>query len=125
MSRRNTIVVWCWLGCIAFAAMIWWAESWTQIAVCFSLMTFFFYGSTAVIFTFIAENFPADLRGTATSFSGSLAVNLGIAFGPLALSYMIGGAGWNWGFTICGMVPMFLAGIAFLFVKPVPREALA
>ncbi len=124
MSRRNTIVVWCWLGCVAFAGMIWWAEGWWQIAVCFSLMTFFFYGSTAVIFTFIAENFPAELRGTATSFSGSLAVNLGVAFGPLALSYMIGGAGWDWGFTICGMVPMFLAGVAFLFLKPVPRHAL-
>ncbi len=125
LGRRNTFVVWCWLGCGAFAAMIWWAESWLQIAVCFSLMTFFFYGSTAVIFTFIAENFPAELRGTATSFSGSLAVNLGVAFGPLALSYMIGGAGWEWGFTICGMLPMFLAGVVILFVKPVPREALA
>ena len=48
LNRRTTIVAWCWLGSLAFAAMIWWAESWWATAVTFSLMTFFFYGATAV-----------------------------------------------------------------------------
>jgi len=33
--------------------------------------------------------------------------------------------GWEWAFTICGVAPVFLAGFAFLGLKPVPREVLA
>ncbi len=124
MTRRDTIVVWCWLGSIAFFVMIWWVEGWWATAFIFSVMTFFFYGSTAVMFTFLAENFPAEIRATAVSFSGSFGVSLGIAIGPLALSYVINYFDWAWAFTVCGVVPMFLAGVVFLAVKPVPREVL-
>jgi len=124
IRRRDTIVLWCWAGALAFYVMLWWVEEYWATAVIFSIMTFFFYGSTAVIFTFLAENFPAEIRATAVSFSGSFAVNLGIALGPLALSYMINYSGWIWAFTVCGVLPLFLAGIVFLWVKPVPRETL-
>jgi MFS family permease len=86
MGRRNTIVLWCWFGGLAFAAMVWLADGWGQIMVAFGTMTFFFYGAYAVIATFIAENFPPELRATATSFSGSFAVNLGLGLGPWLLS---------------------------------------
>ncbi|SVD45522.1 uncharacterized protein METZ01_LOCUS398376, partial [marine metagenome] len=48
-SRRNTIVIWCILGGLAFAAMIWLSSGYTQIVLAFCTMTFFFYGSYAVI----------------------------------------------------------------------------
>jgi SHS family lactate transporter-like MFS transporter len=125
ITRRNTIIIWCWCGSLAFLAMIWLVEDWWPTVIVFSLMTFFFYGTTAVLFTFLAENFSAEMRATGVSFSGSLAVNLGIGLGPLALSYMIDWLGdWRWAFTVCGVVPVFLAGIVFLGVKPVPREFL-
>ncbi len=103
--------------------MIWWAEGWWATAITFSLMTFFFYGATAVIFTFLAENFPAELRATAVSFSGSFAVNLGVALGPLFLSYVVVFADWNVAFTICGVIPVFLAGVAFLGVPALRQDA--
>jgi len=124
ISRRNTIVAWCWLGGLAFAAMVWLANGWTQIMVAFGAMTFFFYGAYAVIATFIAENFPAELRATATSFSGSFAVNLGLGLGPLLLSVVIDALDWTWAFTVSAVIPVIVAGLVFLALEPVPREPL-
>lgn len=122
MNRRNVIVLWCALGSAAFFAMIWLAEGWWQTMIAYCAMTFFFYGATAVIFPFLAENFPAHLRATGVSFSGSFGVNLGIALGPLALSYAIGATGsWEWAFTLCGAVPVALAAVAYLGLAPLPQ----
>jgi MFS family permease len=87
-------------------------------------MTFFFYGAYAVIATFIAENFPPELRATAASFSGSFAVNLGLGLGPFGLSEVIAALGWQWAFTFCAVIPVIVAGCTFLALKPVPREVL-
>jgi len=118
LNRRTTIVVWCTLGGLAFAAMIWWAEGLAALTATFGLMTFFFYGAYAVIFTFIAESFPARLRATAASFSSSFAVELGLGIGPLALSYGIAMWGWDWAFTVCAVAPVILAGATFLLLPP-------
>jgi putative MFS transporter len=121
LSRRDTIIVWSWLGTAAFAVLIWsGAAGWWPTVVSFCLMTIFFYGTTAVKFTFIAENFPTRLRATGVTFAGSLAVNLGVAFGPLALSYAVEAFGWNVAYTLCGIVPIFVSGLVFLLLPPRP-----
>ncbi len=122
ITRRNTIILWALLGSLAFILLIWWAEGWSQVLFVYGLMTLFFYGAYAVMATFIAENFPAELRATAASFSGTLAINLGFGLGPLAITYAAGWFGWNMGYTYVGIVPIILAAIIFLFLKPVPRE---
>ena len=122
LIRRNTIILWALLGSIAFIFLIWWAESWTQVLVIYGLMTLFFYGAYAVMATFIAENFPAELRATAASFSGTLAINLGFGLGPLAITYASTSFGWNMGYTYVGIIPIILAAFIFLLLKPVPRE---
>ena len=124
ISRRNTIVIWAICGGVAFAVMIWLANGWGQIMISFGFMTFFFYGAYAVIATFIAENYPTDLRATATSFSGSFAVNLGLGLGPFALSEVIAAVNWEWAFTFCAVIPVMAAGCIFLALNPVPRETL-
>ncbi len=123
ISRRNTIVAWCWLGGLAFGVMIWFTRGWWPTFLAFSTMTFFFYGAYAVMFTFIAENFPAELRATAASFANSFAVELGLGLGPFALSAAIGLVGWESAFTWCAILPVIMAGATFLLLKPVPREA--
>jgi putative MFS transporter len=128
MNRRDVIVLWCALGSVAFAIMIWLARGWGQTVIAYGAMTFFFYGATAVIFTFLAENFPAHLRATGVSFSGSVGVNLGIALGPLALSYAIGALGsWEAAYTVCGVVPVALAALTYLGLRrlPQPRDRVA
>ncbi len=122
ISRRNTIVIWCLCAAVGFIPMLWFATGFSATLIAFCALTFFFYGSYAVIATFIAENFPAELRATATSFAGSFAVNLGFGLGPLALSYIYPVFGWEWGLTWTAAVPIAIAGIVFLASKPVPRE---
>ena len=121
-NRRTVIIAWMWLGGAAFAVMVWLADGWWQIIISFSAMTFFFYGAYAVVATFIAENFPAELRATAVSFSGSFAIELGFGGGPLVFSYVTAATSWELGFTLCAVVPVILAGFLFLFLKPVPKE---
>ena len=118
LNRRSVILLWVWLGAAAFAVTIWIAETPLATTIAFCATTFFFYGATAVIFTFTAENFPARLRATAVSFSGSLGVNLGIAVGPLLTSLIVPRAGWQWAFTLAGVVPLVGAGFAYLLTKP-------
>jgi MFS family permease len=120
MTRRNVIVAWSWIGTLLFLCLVWATSSILSIVVVFGLMTMFFYGTTAVKFTFLAEHFPTRLRATGVGFSGALAVNLGLALGPLVVSYAIGRLGWNVAFTTFVAIPLFLSGLVFLTLKPVP-----
>lgn len=122
LKRRNVIIIWAQLGALSFAVMIWLAHSWWAVLVSYGLMTFFFYGTTAVKFTFIAENFPTRLRATGVTFAGSLAVNLGIAYGPLALGFAVERLGWNWAYSVCGIASIFISGLFFLALPAEPRE---
>jgi MFS family permease len=53
-------------------------------------------------------------------FSGSLAVNLGLAIGPLVVSYAIGWLGWNAAFSFFVAIPLFLSGLVFLSLESRP-----
>ncbi len=120
MARRNVIVAWSWIGTALFLVLIWATSSVLSIIIVFGLMTMFFYGTTAVKFTFLAEHFPTRVRATGVGFSGALAVNLGLALGPLVTSYAIGRLGWNLAFSTFVAIPLFLSGLVFLTLKPVP-----
>lgn len=122
LKRRNVIILWAQLGALSFAVMIWLAHSWWAVLGSYCLMTFFFYGTTAVKFTFIAENFPTRLRATGVTFAGSLAVNLGIAYGPLVLGFAIERVGWNWAYSVCGIASIFVSGLFFLALPAETRE---
>lgn len=123
LPRRDTIIVWSTLGSVAMLVLIWGTESYAATVVAYCLMTVFFYGTTAVKFTYIAENFPARLRASGVTLAGSLAVNLGIAFGPLALSYLVRDYGWLWAFTLAGAAPLAISGLFFLALPRRPNAA--
>lgn len=116
LTRRNTIVLWSWLGTGMFLLLIWRTSSIPSVIVVFGLVTMFFYGTTAVKFTFLAEHFPTRVRATGISFSGAFAVNLGLALGPLAVAYMIESLGWNVAFSLGVAVPLFFSGLVFLLL---------
>lgn len=120
LTRRNTIIIWAWLGTLAFLALLWLASTWGTVLAAYALMTMFFYGTAAVKFAFIGEHFPTRLRATGLAFSGSFAVTLGSALGPLMVAYAVRHLGWNWAFSCFAVVPLFLSGLVFLALKPLP-----
>jgi sugar phosphate permease len=60
------------------------------------------------------------LRATGLAFCGSFAVTMGTSLGPLLVSYGVRQAGWNWAFSTVVAIPLFLSGLVFLLLKPIP-----
>ena len=119
LTRRSTVVIWTSLGAVSFLCLIWLTETPAQATVVFAIMSMFFYGTAAVKFAFVAEIFPTSLRATGLSVCGSLAVSLGVAVGPLLVSLLAERYGWDVAFTSVCAVPLVLAGLLYLRLRPV------
>jgi MFS family permease len=120
MTRRTTVVVWTVLGATAFLWLLWGTHGYADSLVAFGVMAIFFYGTAAVKFAYMAEVFPTHLRATGLAVCGSLAVTFGTALGPLLITYSIEHFGWTVAFSVFGAVPLYLAGVMYLFLTPVP-----
>lgn len=120
LTRRTTVVIFTILGAIGFLIMLWVPEGFYQTMAVFAVMSIFFYGTAAVKFAYIAELFPTELRATGLAVCGSLAVNLGIAIGPLLVSLAVGAIGWQLALSFAVGVPLLLAGSLYLFLTPIP-----
>jgi putative MFS transporter len=120
ITRRTTVVIWTLLGAAAFMWLLWGTSGYSDSVIAFGVMAMFFYGTAAVKFAYVAEIFPTRLRATGLAFCGSLAVTLGTAVGPLAISYSVEHIGWDRAFSLFGALPLFLAGLLYLLLKPVP-----
>lgn len=120
LPRRTTVVVWTLLGALCFVWLLWGTDTPREALVAFSVMCVFFLGVAAVKFAFVAELFPTHLRATGLAFCGSLAVTLGSATGPLLIGWAIRDHGWDVAFSAFGAVPLFLAGLMYLLLEPLP-----
>jgi AAHS family benzoate transporter-like MFS transporter len=120
LSRRNTVVVWTLAGGMGFLWLVWGTEGYTDSLLAFGLMSIFFYGAAAVKFAFVAEVFPTELRATGLALASSLAVTLGTATGPVLVLTAVDRWGWDIAFSLFGAIPLFLAGVFYLFLTPVP-----
>ena len=120
MTRRNTVVLWTMLGAVMFQAVVWLSSDFSSLLMLYGLMSMFFYGSAAVKFAYLAEVFPTRIRATAMATCGSLAVTLGSASGPYMVSLGVERFGWDIGYAAVVGVPLFMAGILYLFLTPVP-----
>jgi MFS family permease len=114
LTRRTTIVIWVWTGAVALVGVVWLAGSYWSNICWFGLMTMFFYGTSAVITTFLTEIFPTRIRATGAAFSGSLAVNLGFATFPILAAKAVEILGWQWAFTLVAVPPLIICGLAIL-----------
>ena len=120
ITRRTTVVIWTLLGAVLFQIMIWKTDTYGQLLIMYGLTTMFFYGSAAVKFAYLAEVFPTRLRATAMATCGSFAVILGSAVGPLLVAIAQARYGWNVAFAGVVGIPLFLAGLLYIFLTPVP-----
>jgi MFS transporter, putative metabolite:H+ symporter len=120
LTRRTTVVIWTLAGSGCFVWLLWGTTTPGEALLAFSVMCVFFLGVAAVKFAFVAELFPTHLRATGLAFCGSLAVTLGSATGPLLIGWALRDHGWDVAFSLFGALPLFLAGLMYLLLKPVP-----
>ncbi|MFL2769918.1 MAG: MFS transporter [Rhodospirillaceae bacterium] len=113
-TRRNTIVIWTWLGAAAMCGLIYIPTSLSGDIFWFSLMAAFFYGSNAVMGTFLTEQFPTHMRATGVAIAGTLGLNAGHILFPLGVAWAIEPLGWKLAFTLATVPPLLIGGVAAL-----------
>lgn len=116
-TRRNTIVIWLWLGAAAMCGLIWIPTTFAGDVLWFSLMAAFFYGANAVMGTFLTEQFPTHMRATGAAIAGTFAMNLGHVIFPLGVAMAVKPLGWEWAFALATVPPLFIAGLAALAME--------
>jgi putative MFS transporter len=120
LSRRTTTIVWTLLGSLFFTVFLWFTRGYWQSMLAFSAMAVFLLGTAAVKFAYVAELFPTRLRATGIAFSGSFAVTLGQATGPIIIGWLADRHGWDLA-MFCGCaLPLLAAALLYLFLKPIP-----
>ena len=120
LTRRTTTVIWTLLGSVFFMVFLWLSSGYWQSMLAFSVMAMFLLGTAAVKFAYIAELFPTRLRATGIAFSGSFAVTLGQATGPVMIGWLADIYGWNFAMFCGGALPLMVAGLLYLFLEPLP-----
>ncbi len=117
LTRRNTTIIWCWLGTAALLGLIWLPTTFAEDIIWFGLMSTFFYGMAAVITTVMLELYPTRLRATGAAFAGTFGLNVGFATYPVLVAWAADLWGWQWAFTVSVVPTLFLSGV-FLFGLP-------
>jgi MFS family permease len=112
LTRRNTLIVWYWIGSLGMLALIWLPRSYGEDVFWFGAMATFFYGSQAVLGTWLSELFPTEVRATGGAFAGTGGLYLGFSVFPVVTSYLVGAVGWQWAFTVIAVPLGLLAGLA-------------
>ena len=113
-TRRNTVVYGLGLELLR-AALVWPDHSYYMDLLGFSLMEIFFYGTSAVLTTFIAELVPTHIRATAVGAVSGLGINLGFALFPLVVANLVESLGWKMTFTAAIIPSLFIVGLVTLF----------
>jgi MFS family permease len=109
-TRRNTIVIWLWTGALGVTGVIWNEQGFWGNVAWFSVTAMFFYGTAAVLTTYIAEIFPTRIRATAVAVVAGSGINLGFAIFPVLVAGLIESHGWNVAFTLAVIPSLVLAG---------------
>jgi MFS family permease len=110
-TRRNTIIVWCWVGAAAFVGFVWLPQSEAADIFWCGLMAIFFYGAVAVMGTYLLELYPTRLRATGAAL-GSAFLSLGFASFPILIASAVKIIGWQWAFTAAVVPLLFLCGLS-------------
>ncbi len=113
-TRRNTVAIWVFIAIPIAAAVFWTDWGLTADIALMAAMTFFFYGTIAVLQTYLAEVFPTRVRATAVAFVAGVGINMGFAIYPLVVGALVGVIGWQWAFTVTVVPSLLLTGFSTL-----------
>lgn len=113
-TRRNTSILWLWLGAIGVLGVTWNDSGFWGNVLWFSLTAIFFYGVSGVLLTFISEIFPTNIRATAVAVVAGVGINFGFAVYPVVVAALVERVGWQQAFTWAIVPSLVLAGAAAL-----------
>ena len=126
LGRRNTLVLWTWLGALTLAFAVWIATGPAVLIAALGITVMFLFGTEAVRMPLIGESFPTTIRATATSLSGSLGVTPGWLSAPLIVAVSVPHMGWEATYGIVACLPLLVAGGLFALLPryaPITLEA--
>ena len=124
LPRRDTFALWMVFGTTALLALIWWADDYMAILVCYSIMSFFILGAIAVFGTLINESFPTHIRLTASTITASSGLDVGIIVFPIVTTQVAEDwLGWDLMFSTFVAIP-FLAAAGLFLLLPRVRSGL-
>jgi MFS family permease len=116
-TRRNTIFIWTWTGALAVLGVIWNDQGFWGNVAWFGLTAMFFYGTAAVLTTYVTEIFPTAVRATAVAMVAGVGINLGFALYPMLVAGLVESIGWSKAFTL-SVVPSLLVAGAIVLALP-------
>ena len=114
LTRRDTAIIWVWLGALALTATIWLPKTVGADIAMFGLTTFFFYGASAILVIYLLELFPAELRTTASAVSGTACISAGFMIFPVLTVAVVGHVGWRIGLSVVIAPALVLSGLMLL-----------
>jgi putative MFS transporter len=120
LTRRNTLILWIWLGATAFLSTVWIARSYWSLVVGFGFSAMFFYGSESIRMPLITELFPTRIRATMAALAGSAAVCTAWFIAPIVITSVLPHLGWTYTFTFFAGVPLIVAGVVYLALENIP-----
>lgn len=120
LTRRNTVILWQWLGALCLAITLWTVNTPTLLIVGLGISTMFFFASECMRMPLVGEIFPTRLRATASASVGSLGVTTASLAAPLMITAAVPAMGWTMTFTVLGVVPLVLAGLIFTRLENFP-----
>ncbi|MFT3964270.1 MAG: MFS transporter [Sphingobium sp.] len=115
LSRRITIVLWSWSGATALLAFLWLPETPVQDVIACGVMAIFSFGTSAILTTFLLEQFPTRVRATGASCA-SASVSLGFAIFPIVVTSLVGPLGWQAAISSCVAPLLVLSGLSILCI---------
>lgn len=89
LPRRITIIVWNLLAALFVTIMIWVPQTFWQDFAAFAVMGIFYYGTSAILITYVLESFPAHMRTTAAAVCGTACVSGSMATFPLLVAELV------------------------------------
>lgn len=113
-TRRNTVIIWTLTGSLAVLGVIWNQQGFMANLAWFGVTAMFFYGTAAVLTTYVTEIFPTAIRATAVAVVAGVGLNLGFAIYPLLVAFLVESWGWELAFS-AAIVPS-LAGISLVML---------
>lgn len=117
LGRKETIILWNLAAAVCVTAMLWLPSSFWQDFAAFAVMGVFFYGTSAILITYVLENFPKHMRATAAAVCGTACVSGSMAVFPVVVAQMVPSLGWQVTFNVVVVPSLIISALAIWGVR--------